>query len=107
MPNNFLLFPVLSVISLWPLSSALGLFLSCRVFLCPGFAPLLLPAHFLKSSARPVQPAQPGRVHADQRSVHTHTLALSPFSNTHKHTLTPLHHVSLSLSAVPLPALDG
>lgn len=54
-------------------------FFSCDLYLCPGFAPLPVPDHFLKSSARALQPARPQRVRTDQRYVsippprHTHT----------------------------------
>lgn len=49
------------------------LFLSyVSVFKCAGFAPLLLSAHFLKYSARPLQPTQPCRILGDHRSVDTH-----------------------------------
>lgn len=105
MPNNSL-FSVLSVISLWSLSSVLGLFLSCCLFLCSGFAPLLLPAHFLKSSARPVQPTQPGRLHTDQRSVDIHTLplSLSPTrTRTHINTHSLLFITSLPPQCRPAP----
>lgn len=70
-----------------PPSSVLSLFLFSPL---PGFAPLLLSAHFLKSSARTLQPAQPGGVRPDQRFVDT----LAHLPHTQTHTSTPLNRVS-------------
>lgn len=71
-------------------ASVFGLFLSCFLFSsCPGFAPLLLPDHFLKSSARLLQPTQPGRVHTDQRCVDINACSLLQHAQTHIHSSPP------------------
>lgn len=100
--NSFSSFP--RAFCHFPLASALGLFLSRSLYLCPGFAPLLLSAHFCKSSARPLQPTQPGRVHRDQRSVgmHTHFLFLS---HTHTHVSPP--HLCPSAPSRSLQSMDA
>lgn len=102
-----------SVSSFWSVFSMLDLFLSICLYLHPGLAPLLLSADFFKSSTRPLQPAQSGRLCRDQRSVaimHGQSCFLF-FFFVHAHSLMHTHSLfstaSLSLSAVPLPAVDG
>lgn len=87
-----------SVSSFWSVFSMLDLFLSICLYLHPGLAPLLLSADFFKSSTRPLQPAQSGRLCRDQRSVaimHGQSCFLF-FFFVHAHTLTLLNRISVS-----------
>lgn len=90
------------------------------VHLCPGFASLLFPAHFLKSPSRTLQSARPSRTHTDQRCAHTHRCKCT-HARTHTPCLPcsicltlqwfpvpcrPLMRCTISLHFLPSPALE-
>lgn len=77
--------------------------------LCPGFASLIFPAHFLKSPSRTLQPAQPPRTHTDQRCARTQTQMCT---RAHAHTHTPPHSIYplpflLPYRGFPFPTIPG
>lgn len=91
----------------------LDLFLSICLYLHPGLAPLLLSADFFKSSTRPLQPAQSGRLCRDQRSVaimHGQSCFFFFFSSMHTQSCTHTHSsqpcLCLSVPSRSLQSMD-